>query len=451
MSNVIDSLKGLGKNGEGEVSKESDKLEKGAAQTSGDDAFNEETDDILAKITGKPTGQRRVIKAPDEMTSLPRHSLSAEGEPPSLVFGQQGTGIKTYVIIGVAILSVAFGAYWWLKPEGVVEQTPTVAQKEPVAVAQAPSDSHEDGSGEDMVEMPPVPERGPVDVVAPSRPPAPVVSGQGQMPPVAPQPPVPGRGPVDVVASSRPPVPVVSGQGQMPPVAPQQHERRREERLQRENSLSSQGQMPPVQISGGGVPGRFPEASTRYLTKADIEGKSAADLKIMRNEIFARRSCIFKSPDMRRYFEKEPWYSAKNKDVKALLSNIEKSNVAFLLSQARTVPAKTTTVALSSATLQKPSYPEIKDSNAGGGALGKYPEGSTRHLTKADIEGKSTADLKIMRNEIFARRSYIFKSPDMRRYFEKEPWYSAKNNDVRSMFTPLERENVDFLIKHARP
>jgi hypothetical protein len=54
---------------------------------------------------------------------------------------------------------------------------------------------------------------------------------------------------------------------------------------------------------------------------------------------------------------------------------------------------------------------------------GRFPDGSERILGQADIKNFTSYELKIMRNEIFARHGYIFKTDDMRRYFSQQSWY----------------------------
>ncbi|MFH1075275.1 MAG: YARHG domain-containing protein [Pseudomonadota bacterium] len=81
---------------------------------------------------------------------------------------------------------------------------------------------------------------------------------------------------------------------------------------------------------------------------------------------------------------------------------------------------------------------------------GKYPEGSTRLLTVEDINGINPSEIRIIKNEIFARHSCIFKSPEMKEYFSKVPWYTPQYNDVTSMLTPMENANVAFLIKYEK-
>jgi len=78
--------------------------------------------------------------------------------------------------------------------------------------------------------------------------------------------------------------------------------------------------------------GRFPETSFVKLTEADLSGYSAHELKIMRNEIFARNGYTFKQGgEMESYFLKTDWYNAVQKQKEVVLSDIEKHNVALLL------------------------------------------------------------------------------------------------------------------------
>ena len=82
--------------------------------------------------------------------------------------------------------------------------------------------------------------------------------------------------------------------------------------------------------SGSSIFGRFPQASERLLTASDLQGLSKYDLKIMRNEIFARHGYIFQTNEMKNYFQNQSWYTPKYRDVSSLLSNIEQKNVVLI-------------------------------------------------------------------------------------------------------------------------
>ncbi len=83
--------------------------------------------------------------------------------------------------------------------------------------------------------------------------------------------------------------------------------------------------------------------------------------------------------------------------------------------------------------------------NAGGSIPGKYPEGSKRLLTESDVAGKSTWELKVMKNEIYARHGYIFKNAELKNYFESQPWYKPLYADVTDLLSNIEIENAAFI------
>ncbi len=86
--------------------------------------------------------------------------------------------------------------------------------------------------------------------------------------------------------------------------------------------------------------------------------------------------------------------------------------------------------------------------NSTGSIYGKYPMTSLRNLTSSDLSGMSLWDLKIMRNEIFARHGYIFKTQDMKSYFESQSWYRGQYSDVTSMLTDIEKQNIELIKRY---
>ena len=86
--------------------------------------------------------------------------------------------------------------------------------------------------------------------------------------------------------------------------------------------------------------------------------------------------------------------------------------------------------------------------NAQASSVCKYPEASNRYLTSEDLTGKSLWELKVMRNEIFARHGYKFKSEEMRKYFDKQKWYEPKYDDVTSKLTEIENANIKIIKQY---
>lgn len=69
---------------------------------------------------------------------------------------------------------------------------------------------------------------------------------------------------------------------------------------------------------------------SRKLTYDDIKGLSNRELRIMRNEIYARHGYIFQDAMLRDHFLQKSWYTPQTKNV--ALSNIEQYNVLFIKS-----------------------------------------------------------------------------------------------------------------------
>lgn len=71
-------------------------------------------------------------------------------------------------------------------------------------------------------------------------------------------------------------------------------------------------------------------------------------------------------------------------------------------------------------------------------------------LEDKDTDGLSPEVLQIARNEVYARRGYIFKNPELRSWFENKAWYTgtvpAENFD-ESVFNEFENANISFLKK----
>lgn len=74
------------------------------------------------------------------------------------------------------------------------------------------------------------------------------------------------------------------------------------------------------------LPGRYPFASERLLTDEELACYPSAELRLMRNEIYARHGYIFKSEDLAAHFGAQSWYTPRTSQV--TLSDIEQKNVA---------------------------------------------------------------------------------------------------------------------------
>jgi hypothetical protein len=76
---------------------------------------------------------------------------------------------------------------------------------------------------------------------------------------------------------------------------------------------------------------------------------------------------------------------------------------------------------------------------------GRYPFASTETLTLDILPYYTKAELRIMRNEIFARHGYKFNSAGMQNHFGDERWYEGTSSDVSHKLTPLEKLNIEII------
>lgn len=200
----------------------------------------------------------------------------------------------------------------------------------------------------------------------------------------------------------------------------------------------------PVVSSQTAAVGVFPDSKTKYLTEADLEDKTQYQLWLMRNEMFARYGYLFRNPRLASYFVRQTWYKPMHGKSSrfiyaSLFSDVEQRNAEFIYRyeqdmqagrQRRPPPALPTPV-------QSPKN----------NTPGDYPQASTRHLTAADVQGKSKRELRLMRNEIYARHGYCFSS-SLKQHFEKQAWYRCTTNDgaiLYQRFSQIERDNVKFI------
>jgi hypothetical protein len=94
--------------------------------------------------------------------------------------------------------------------------------------------------------------------------------------------------------------------------------------------VPSAGPPPPALI--------FSSSSSRLLTRQDVAPLSAVQLRLARNEIFARHGYVFNSPDLRAYFGRFSWYKPTGGALK--LNATEQANITLLQQAEKAVAAK---------------------------------------------------------------------------------------------------------------
>lgn len=80
------------------------------------------------------------------------------------------------------------------------------------------------------------------------------------------------------------------------------------------------------------------------------------------------------------------------------------------------------------------------------------PGSNKKKLDKQDLEGLSKQELRIARNEIYARHGRIFNDKKLQDYFESKSWYEgiipAEEFSDSEELNKIERENILFIKKY---
>lgn len=153
------------------------------------------------------------------------------------------------------------------------------------------------------------------------------------------------------------------------------------------------------------------------LREEQLKGLNFNDLRLMRSEFFARHGKRFTVPGYRQYFEWQDWYKPLKDQRKVKLNATEEKNVKLIQDY--------------EAKLREKLINEVLDESA--------------------VSDLFAEDLRILRNEIYARHGRVFtapKSKDLQKYFEAQPWYKPDPEFKDDQLSETEFKNI-ALIKKA--
>ncbi len=102
-----------------------------------------------------------------------------------------------------------------------------------------------------------------------------------------------------------------------------------------ETEVMEEEEAPEVETSESEETGTYvlPDSDTRLYTADELAGLSKADLRIARNEIYARHGRRFDSQDLQDYFDSQPWYHGTidpDDFDSGAFNDIEKKNIALI-------------------------------------------------------------------------------------------------------------------------
>lgn len=66
-------------------------------------------------------------------------------------------------------------------------------------------------------------------------------------------------------------------------------------------------------------------------------------------------------------------------------------------------------------------------------------------FTESDLMSLSAKDLTYLRNKVFAKHGYVFKSQELNNYFKQFNWYRPNPNVTANALNSTEKTNVEFI------
>ena len=155
-------------------------------------------------------------------------------------------------------------------------------------------------------------------------------------------------------------------------------------------------------------PGDMDKFQNAPLTEEMLAGATLNELRIMRNEFWARRGKRFTTPGFRAFYEWQDWYKPLKNQKLVKLTATEEANVKVIENYEMKIREKITS--------------EI--------------------LPPETFEGLFIEDLRVLRNEIYARHGRVFKDAKLQKTFAEMSWYKPDPNFKDEMLSEVEVKNL---------
>jgi hypothetical protein len=163
-------------------------------------------------------------------------------------------------------------------------------------------------------------------------------------------------------------------------------------------------------------PGDMEHFENREVNEDLLHGLSLHELRLLRNEIYARRGRQFRTEWLSQYFWSQPWYDPREDNSEPELSAIEKKNVDIIVNYER----------------------KVKESL------------SAQPLPKGLLEGMFLEDARKLRQEIYARHGKVFKDKWLQKYFASFDWYKPNPKYSDAALTEVERQNAASIAAYEK-
>jgi hypothetical protein len=163
-------------------------------------------------------------------------------------------------------------------------------------------------------------------------------------------------------------------------------------------------------------PGDMEFFENKTIAEQLLHGLSLNELRLLRNEIYARHGRSFQAAWLSQYFYSQPWYAPDENFKDEELSGSDKQNVL-------TIVAYETKI---------------------------HDELSHKVITRSLLDGLFVEDASKMRQEIYARRGKVFKEAWYQKYFESFAWYKANPAFTDAQLTDVEKRNIATIAAYEK-
>ena len=163
-------------------------------------------------------------------------------------------------------------------------------------------------------------------------------------------------------------------------------------------------------------PGDMELFENKLIAETMLRGLSLHELRLLRNEIYARHGRIFKTMWIQQYFGGQSWYDPKEDFKDEDISGSDKTNIETIVAYENKL----------------------------------HDQISKRPITRALLAGLFVEDVRKMRDEIYARHGKVFKDPWTQKYFASFDWYKANPNYSDTSLTPVEKGNLAVIIAYEK-
>src|ERR1041385_1269971 len=164
------------------------------------------------------------------------------------------------------------------------------------------------------------------------------------------------------------------------------------------------------------LPGDMEYFENKTVSEQMLHGLSLHELRLLRNEIYARHGRMFHAEWLQQYFYSQPWYAPDENFKDEELSGNDKVNVETIVKYENNI----------------------------------HQELSTQPITRALLEGLFLEDASQMRQEIYARHGKVFKEPWLQKYFSSFDWYKADPNFTDASLTEVEKKNIATIAAYEK-